>query len=66
MYSAHVGIDVFLKGLSVYLKHHLYGNTTSKDLFEGLSEAAGFDVGDMLKEWMGKVASVSQGFDPLN
>jgi aminopeptidase 2 len=63
MYAAHVGIDVFLKGLSTYLKRHLYGNTTSKDLFEGLSEAAGFDVGDLLKEWMREVACVSSSGD---
>jgi aminopeptidase 2 len=55
MFAAHVGIDVFLKGLSVYLKQHLYGSTTSQDLWRALSEVAGFDVGDMLKEWMGEV-----------
>jgi hypothetical protein len=55
MFAAHVGIDVFLKGLSTYLKRHLYGNTISQDLWHALSETAGFDVGDMLREWMGEV-----------
>jgi aminopeptidase 2 len=52
MLASHIVAETFLKGVSVYLKGHLYGNTTSKDL---LTEASGIDVGDILKEWMTKV-----------
>jgi aminopeptidase 2 len=55
MCAAHVGTDVFLRGVSAYLKRHLYGNTTSQDLWLALSEASGFDVADLLKEWMCEV-----------
>ncbi|KAJ7877306.1 hypothetical protein B0H13DRAFT_1631791 [Mycena leptocephala] len=31
----------FLKGVSVYLKEHLYGNTVTSDLWDGISAASG-------------------------
>jgi aminopeptidase N len=55
MLASHIGAETFLKGVSMYLKRHLYGNITSKDLWDALTEASGIDVGDMLKEWMTKV-----------
>jgi aminopeptidase N len=55
MLASHIGIETFLKGVSVYLKRHLYSNTTSQDLWEALTEIAGIDVGDMLKEWITEV-----------
>jgi aminopeptidase 2 len=36
-----VGEETFLKGVSIYLKQHLYGNATAEDLWEGISSAAG-------------------------
>ena len=41
MLSAYVGEETFLKGVSIYLKKHLYANSVSKDLWEGISEASG-------------------------
>lgn len=41
MLSAFVGEETFLRGVSIYLKRHLYGNSVSKDLWDGISEAAG-------------------------
>jgi len=41
MLSHYVGEEKFLKGVSIYLKKHLYANTVSKDLWEGISEATG-------------------------
>jgi aminopeptidase 2 len=55
MLSDYVGERAFLKGVSIYLKKHLYGNTVSKDLWDGISEAVGHDVGEMMTTWVGKV-----------
>lgn len=55
MLSNYVGEETFLKGVSIYLKKHLYKNTVSQNLWDGISEAAGHDVGEMMKTWVGKV-----------
>jgi aminopeptidase 2 len=60
MLSDYVGEEVFLKGVSIYLKKHLYGNTVSQDLWDGISEAAGHDVGKMMRTWVGKVCHWDQ------
>jgi aminopeptidase 2 len=49
--SAVVGEDVFMKGVSIYLKSRLYGNAVSQDLWTALEQASGLDVGRMMKEW---------------
>jgi len=41
MLSKFVGEDKFLKGVSIYLKKHLYSNTVSRHLWEGIGEATG-------------------------
>ena len=41
---SHLGRDVFLKGISAYLKKHSYGNTKAADLWTSLSEACGQDL----------------------
>ncbi len=41
MLSQFVGEETFLKGVSIYLKKHLYANTVTKDLWEGIQEASG-------------------------
>lgn len=41
MLSAYVGEETFLRGVSIYLKKHLYANSVSKDLWDGIGEAAG-------------------------
>lgn len=41
MLSKFVGEDKFLKGVSIYLKKHLYSNTVSRNLWEGIGEATG-------------------------
>lgn len=42
MLSDYVGEDKFLKGVSLYLKKRLYGNSVTKDLWEGIGEATGW------------------------
>lgn len=39
MLSDYVGEDRFLKGVSIYLKKRLYGNSVTKDLWDGIGEA---------------------------
>ncbi|KAJ7907914.1 hypothetical protein B0H13DRAFT_1618031, partial [Mycena leptocephala] len=41
MLSEYLGEERFLKGVSVYLKEHLYGNTVTSDLWDGISAASG-------------------------
>jgi len=41
MLSNYVGEDLFLKGVSIYLKNHLYGNSVTNDLWEGIAKATG-------------------------
>jgi len=41
MLSKFVGEDKFLNGVSLYLKRHLYSNTVSRNLWEGIGEATG-------------------------
>ncbi|KAL5636049.1 hypothetical protein ACGC1H_004760 [Rhizoctonia solani] len=52
MLARYVGEDVFLKGVSIYLKKRLYGNSDPKDLWDGISDAAGVDVGKVMKNWV--------------
>lgn len=52
MLSNFVGQDRFLKGVSIYLKKHLYANTTTKDLWMGISESTGMDVPNLMNSWI--------------
>ncbi|GAA5943215.1 hypothetical protein JCM10213_006247, partial [Rhodosporidiobolus nylandii] len=54
MLSFFVGQDKFLKGVSNYLKAHLYGNAQTSDLLKSISEASGHDVEKLMQNWLGK------------
>ena len=54
MLSNYVGQERFLKGVSIYLKKHLYGNSVTKDLWQGISESTGTDVPKMMDNWISK------------
>ena len=41
MLASYVGEDRFLKGVSIYLKKRMYGNSVTNDLWEGIQEATG-------------------------
>jgi aminopeptidase 2 len=41
MLAEYVGQERFLKGVSIYLKKRLFGNSVTKDLWDGVSEATG-------------------------
>ena len=65
MLSNYLGVDVFLKGVSNYLKKHKYGNATTEDLWTALSDASGVPVKDNMATWIKDVGypvlSVSEG-----
>ncbi|KZS95403.1 hypothetical protein SISNIDRAFT_438916 [Sistotremastrum niveocremeum HHB9708] len=54
MLSAYLGEEAFLKGVSVYLKKHLFGNTVTNDLWDGISEATGRPIQDIMDNWIRK------------
>jgi aminopeptidase 2 len=51
MLSAHLGEEVFLKGLRQYLKQYAYQNTDTEDLWKVLTEVCGSDVGAIMGIW---------------
>jgi aminopeptidase 2 len=46
-----LGVEVFVKGVQVYLKRHAYANTKTSDLWNALSEVSGKDVARMMETW---------------
>jgi aminopeptidase N len=55
MLAAHLGTEIFLKGVSNYLKAHAYGNATTNDLWSALSQASGQDVNTLMDPWIRKI-----------
>lgn len=55
MIADWLGEDVFIKGVSNYLKKHKWGNTQTSDLWASLSEASGEDVVKVMDIWTKKV-----------
>ncbi|KAJ7468068.1 leucyl aminopeptidase [Mycena latifolia] len=52
MLSHFVGEDNFVKGVSLYLKEKLYGNSTTLDLWKGVEDATGIKVSEIMDEWI--------------
>lgn len=55
MCAAHLGVETFLKGVSMYLKQHMYANATTNDLWDNLSKASGQDVKAFMDPWILKI-----------
>ncbi|KAI0086651.1 peptidase family M1-domain-containing protein [Irpex rosettiformis] len=55
MLSNFIGEEKFLKGVSIYLKKHLFANSVTKDLWEGIQEASGVDVPKVMDNWVKKM-----------
>lgn len=55
MLSEYVGEEKFLKGVSIYLKHHLYANSEPVDLWNGIAESTGMDIAKMMDNWTWKI-----------
>ena len=41
MLLSYVGENRFMQGVAIYMKKHKYGNTVTKDLWQGIQEATG-------------------------
>ncbi|PFH48473.1 hypothetical protein AMATHDRAFT_65385 [Amanita thiersii Skay4041] len=54
MLASYVGEAKFLKGVSIYLKKRLFGNSVTKDLWEGISEVTGLDIVHLMENWITK------------
>ena len=51
MLENYLGREIFSQGVNNYLKKHAYGNATTNDLWDSLSEASGQDIGKLMGEW---------------
>lgn len=52
MIEQFLGEEVFRQGVGSYLRRHAYGNTVTADLWNGLDEASGIDVGAIMDTWI--------------
>ncbi len=50
--SAYLGNDVFVAGVSAYLREHAYGNGTFADLVGALEHAGGVDLAPWCAAWL--------------
>ena len=64
MLSSHVGEDKFLKGVSIYLKKHLYKNAVTKDLWEGIQASTDLDIPKIMNTWIKEVSIISHPVAP--
>lgn len=55
MLCSMLGSEVFLKGVSIYLKKHAYSHAETADLWAGISESSGQDVPAIMKNWTEQV-----------
>ncbi|KAG6821168.1 hypothetical protein H0H93_005388 [Arthromyces matolae] len=55
MLSNYVGEDLFLKGVSIYLKKKLYANSVTNDLWQGIGDATGKDIVSFMDNWISKI-----------
>ncbi|CAG8472919.1 15099_t:CDS:10 [Acaulospora morrowiae] len=53
--NSYLGESVFLSGVRKYLNKHIYGNATTDDLWDALSETSGKDVRGFMSNWTTKV-----------
>ncbi|KAK6198853.1 alanine/arginine aminopeptidase [Scheffersomyces amazonensis] len=51
MVSKWLGEEVFISGISLYLKRFKWGNTYTSDLWQALSEVSGKDVNNVMNIW---------------
>lgn len=51
----HLGVEAFLKGVSIYLSKHTYGNAKTEALWDGLREASGADINQLMGNWIKEI-----------
>lgn len=52
MLERYVAEPVFRKGVQLYLKAHEFGNATTNDLWDGIAQASGQPVREMMHSWV--------------
>ncbi len=52
MLEQYIGVDVFQKGISIYLNRHKFANTETHDLWHALEEASKLPVGELMESWI--------------
>ncbi|KAG7696028.1 hypothetical protein KL951_003553 [Ogataea haglerorum] len=55
MLANYLGEETFIKGVSHYVKKHMYANAVTEDLWASLSEVSGKDVQSTMNVWTKKV-----------
>ena len=55
MIANYVGDEVFFKGVSIYLKKHLFGNSVADDLWDAIGQVTGLDIAKIMDSWVKKV-----------
>lgn len=50
-----LGVENFLKGVSIYLSKHTYGNAKTEALWDGLREASGVDINALMGNWIKEI-----------
>ncbi|KAJ2992947.1 hypothetical protein NUW54_g7816 [Trametes sanguinea] len=56
MLSTYVGEEMFLKGVSLYLKKHKYKNTVTSHLWEAIQSVTNRDIAGMMDNWIKKAS----------
>lgn len=52
MVAESIGVEIFLKGVSNYLKKYSYGNAKSDDLWDSISEVSGKNITELVEPWI--------------
>lgn len=55
MVSESIGVKLFLKGVSNYLKKYPFGNAKSDDLWDSISEVSGQNITKLIEPWIRSV-----------
>ncbi|KAM3077391.1 Aminopeptidase 2 mitochondrial [Clarireedia jacksonii] len=51
MLSSILGVETFIKGVRLHLRRHTYGNATTEDLWDSLTDSSGIDVRAIMAPW---------------
>ncbi|KAI4602466.1 Aminopeptidase 2 mitochondrial [Pestalotiopsis sp. 9143b] len=55
MMAENLGVEVFLRGVRLYLGRYMYGNATTEQLWDALSEVSGRNVAEFMTAWIQSV-----------
>ncbi|KAH8102859.1 leucyl aminopeptidase [Cristinia sonorae] len=55
MLHQYVGDEKFMRGVSIYLKEHLFGNSVTEDLWKGIQSSTGLDIPHLMDNWVKKI-----------